>query len=786
MRIARIEIDRWRVLKGTSLPLDGLVVLYGANSSGKTTILEAVSSMLAGARPRIDPYVNDPGVGDAKGRIFFELDCADLPGHPDADLYLRLVSRRGIGLDLAGHFGPDLALLLEGADAETVCSTLEEAYVEQSQAGAREDRELVAAHAFRSRLFMFEFETLTVWLVAPPPEDAITRDAVERVAVEDHGDRDDYLLDVACDFAKGDFSWIRDLTRIVTPEEFFEDLVVCMSLNLEHESLANELREGIEVVHDRLWRVAWLSDVGRESLQAFWPDIARLRAEGHGLGGFGPEPEDLTEVPVGYIERDDGSVVRDRFLLAPGRTYEDGYGHRPDAWLEVPPNTSEGPNGSPGSGETNGNDSWDGFPTWQRVRPSIACVARLISDAATRLAPSFVQDQGRIEVEILPPWLWAEEPSRVRIALVETTGERFDIRVLGSGVARWLAASLRLASHDLAHGVQRVLDPLTGVPITDASRARDVALAARRSPMSPDGLCLVPGSQLRVVLVDEPESHLHPAAVTSVGDWLAGVSERGAVVAATHHSSLLNSNSLLTHVALVRRDDDGTSTVRMVDADLISALDGMKEQIGLSAADLFLLTRLVLFVEGPHDVAILGAMFGDRLRRAGVQVIPIHGVGNLPGLVDSEVVQALGLPMALVTDRTNSGRVRRGEPQTDEERAVSRFIGELARKGTRIESLGHSKPDILDHLDEGICRKVAPKFPGWDSAAAEWKRSGRTLSFKSWGGGVIRSSPRSWVGRGARPGLYQGRPYSPGPGAADSSRRSTRRDRSGPKSLNLT
>lgn len=732
MRITRIEIDQWRVLKGTWLPLDGLLVLYGTNSSGKTTVLEAVSSMLAGARPRIDPFVNDPSVGDAKGRIFFELDCAEVPGHADAELYLRLMSMRDVGLELASGFGPDLPFILDGADAETVRATLMEAYVEQSEAGTREDRVLVAEHAFRSRFFMFEFETLGVWLVARPPEDATTREAVKRVAIEDHGHRDDFLLDIARDFAKPDISWIRDLTRIVTPEDFFGDLVACITLSLDLESLANEVREAIEVVHDRLWRVPWITDAGRESLQPFWIEIARVRA-GHGLGDSDLEPEDLIEVPVGYIERDDGQVVPDRFLLAPGwRAYEEGYGHRPDAWLEMQPNTPDGPNGSPGSSELNGEDAWHGVPTWQRVRPSLAYVARLISDAATRLAPSFVQDQGRIEVEILPPWLWAEEPSRVGIALVETTGERFDIRVLGSGVARWLAASLRLAMHDLAHGEQRVLDPITRVPITDPARARDVAWAARRSPMSPDGLCIVPGSQLRIVLVDEPESHLHPAAVASVGEWLAGVSERGAVVAATHNSSLLNSTSLLTHTALVRRDDDGTSTVQIVDADLISALDRVKEQIGLSAAELFLLTRLVLFVEGPHDVAVLGVMFGDRLRRAGVQMIPIHGVGNLPGLVDSEVVHALGLPMALVTDRTNSGRVRRGEPQTGEEQAVSRFVGELARKGTHVESLGHSKRDILDHLDEGICRKVAPGFPGWDIARVEWNRSGRTVDFKPW------------------------------------------------------
>jgi hypothetical protein len=44
-----------------------------------------------------------------------------------------------------------------------------------------------------------------------------------------------------------------------------------------------------------------------------------------------------------------------------------------------------------------------------------------------------------------------------------------------------------------------------------------------------------------------------------------------------------------------------------------------------------LLTRLAVFVEGPHDQIILEEWFGEELRSAGIRVYPVHGVDNLTG-----------------------------------------------------------------------------------------------------------------------------------------------------------
>lgn len=150
---------------------------------------------------------------------------------------------------------------------------------------------------------------------------------------------------------------------------------------------------------------------------------------------------------------------------------------------------------------------------------------------------------------------------------------------------------------------------------------------------------------------------------------------------ATHHSRLLNLPTRLPTLVLMQRRTDRSCEPRVIGTNLAFELDIGATEIGLTKADLFLLTRLVVFVEGPHEEAVLTSMFGARLLAAGIRLVPIHGTLNLPALVDSELIDALELPMAIVTDNTNAGRVRRGQPMSPEEAAVVHWTSEMEAKG---------------------------------------------------------------------------------------------------------
>jgi hypothetical protein len=161
-------------------------------------------------------------------------------------------------------------------------------------------------------------------------------------------------------------------------------------------------------------------------------------------------------------------------------------------------------------------------------------------------------------------------------------------------------------------------------------------------------------------------------------------------------------------------------------------LGRFSQDLGLSCGELLLMTRLALFVEGPHDRIILDEWFGDVLRGAGIRVFPVHGVDNLPGLAESEITAALGIRMATLSDDTSPSRVSSGSPQTRGERAVGRLLEEAVRAGIQVHPVGLDQPDILYYLDETICRHVAPAFPGWDAAEAERRNARSHLRWKKW------------------------------------------------------
>src|SRR5947208_16481169 len=90
MRLVKFEFDDWRLIQQQELPASGLVVLFGANSSGKTSVLEAVEEILTrNRRRRFDP-AQGQGEVPTSGYVWFELDGANVPGNPDAELHRSL------------------------------------------------------------------------------------------------------------------------------------------------------------------------------------------------------------------------------------------------------------------------------------------------------------------------------------------------------------------------------------------------------------------------------------------------------------------------------------------------------------------------------------------------------------------------------------------------------------------------------------------------------------------------------------------------------------------------
>ena len=87
LRLLRIDIDQCRSIEDQHIPAEGLVVLFGANSAGKTSLLEAVENLITEA----GSFRPDPGAEEdpfVLGSVIFDLPAANLTESADRRLYL--------------------------------------------------------------------------------------------------------------------------------------------------------------------------------------------------------------------------------------------------------------------------------------------------------------------------------------------------------------------------------------------------------------------------------------------------------------------------------------------------------------------------------------------------------------------------------------------------------------------------------------------------------------------------------------------------------------------------
>lgn len=691
MRLLRLDIARFRSIEDQWLPANGLVVLFGPNSAGKTSVLEAAEQIVAGAADlRTDPGGEEEFVD---GSVSFALPAAGAAGTEDAQVYLSLLrgehSRSdelfGFSDDPWGWLGDGFTRRLREAEAAQVPVLLAAALVEAGSAGGLEDRMLLARAIFQPGACYFTAGgleiSMTAYWPALPPE---AHDAARRISAargEDEGEDEDRLAEIAAGLVSEGTAHV---SRVVEGAGHQESLASAVPpvilLDGNTESLWAELMRALPVIHDRLWHAAdkvissgsWGAHVVGE-----WYDI--------------------------------GTGSRDRYAA--------------DRWLETLSET----------GEPVVPDLFDSYwqSEWYRVRHSILAAAKVIEAEANRIAPSFVQSQGKIGVEVLPVSVWNAAGHRVRATFTEHGAEARDLQVLGAGTARWVAAAIRLACRRLEAGEQIVTDEAQE-PVGGEDEKREAVQRARRQPLNQTVVRLEASGAPGCYIADEPEAHLHPAAVRSVRAWLTALAESAAtVLVATHSPLLLGGTSDLIRRVLVTRTNESTR-LRRITGGLADELAAVSDELGLSEGELLLLTRLAVFVEGPHDQIILDEFFGEELRGAGIHVFPAHGVDNFPGVAQSEIVSALGIRIATLSDDT---RLLRGAPErvrTRGESAIFRLLEEARRSGMAVTPVGLDQPDILYYLDEEICRASAPTFPGWQAAAEERAEADTKKRWKEW------------------------------------------------------
>ncbi|WP_065150263.1 ATP-dependent nuclease [Mycobacterium asiaticum] len=350
--------------------------------------------------------------------------------------------------------------------------------------------------------------------------------------------------------------------------------------------------------------------------------------------------------------------------------------------------------------------------------PGVGTVYRLRQDTLARLdqfavlTTDFLPDflDGTIEPKVNPPTVWQRAPKVVLEYAERGRGQAThplfgdleigDVEGLGQGAARWIAAAAQVA-----------LRVITDHP--DVAKLRDLGVRGTGY----------------VLLVDEPEAHLHPSAVASIVRWCQRMVSHGfTVIVASHHEEFLRlSGDEVTLVHVTRDVNRVYTNARTLPIYTTTRLQELAEDVGLHPASALSLHRAILFVEGPLDEAVLDEFAGLELDAAGIKLLPIHGTKNIEGIVAVELVTNLGIKLGVLTDATDPRTMadRPGRKRSSEERKVLRVFQISEEKGIpKPAAFGVPEDDLLFALPaEAIRDYLNGPFPGWKELVVECRNT---------------------------------------------------------------
>lgn len=133
----------------------------------------------------------------------------------------------------------------------------------------------------------------------------------------------------------------------------------------------------------------------------------------------------------------------------------------------------------------------------------------------------------------------------------------------------------------------------------------------------------------QVVIIDEPQSFLHPGASRKLIDFLRGYPQHQFIIA-THSADVISATNPTT--ITLTRFEGGQSIIRQIDAETEHGVRAILEDLGVRLSDLFGADN-ILWVEGRTEEKCFPIIVEKMLRRKlmGTQILGIRETGDLEG-----------------------------------------------------------------------------------------------------------------------------------------------------------
>lgn len=186
----------------------------------------------------------------------------------------------------------------------------------------------------------------------------------------------------------------------------------------------------------------------------------------------------------------------------------------------------------------------------------------------------------------------------------------------------------------------------------------------------------------KLIIVDEPENHLHPEAIHYIDRVLKDLSKKNQVLISTHNPILVNRNSISSNLIVCA----GT-------VEKANRIEKIRETLGVICSDNLMYSDYVIVVEGPSDRTVLQKIFleDEELKECiENKSLTIRSIGGTHNLI-SEVyaLQQYCCNFLLVLDYDSAGKtvINEMKQQLSVKDTCIRYFMKSNKKDTEIEDL---------------------------------------------------------------------------------------------------